>query len=308
MAERRYKLIFYAALVIAVMATYGVYRVLQSTKAGGKIVTRPVVIALADLPEGGRIDKNQVGTSPWPVQVIPSGAFVETDSVIGRVTRVPVFKGEPLVPGRLAPVGTGPGIEVKIAPGMRAMPVRINDVSGLNGLIQPNARVDMLVTLREGVNASAKLFMQNLKVLAVGNRVERNENGEGMNAATATLEVSPQQAERIALAQRQGSIQLVLRGYGDPDSVSTTGATSADVNNQLTEMQRKQLAEASNPPRRPSRPRPQPAPTPVVTAPVTAVVEKPPARPDSLTIKVYRGGKEERQKFDTAGKGKPITP
>jgi pilus assembly protein CpaB len=305
MAERRYKLIFYAAIAIAVLATYGVYRALQATRAVGRVVTRPVAIALADIPEGARIDKKQVGTSPWPVQVIPSGAYDEADSVIGRVTRVAVFKGEPLVPGRLAPIGTGPGIEVKISPGMRAMPVRINDVSGLNGLIQPNARVDMLVTLREGPDASAKLFMQNLKVLAVGNRVERSETGEGINAATATLEVTPEQAERIALAQRQGTIQLVLRGYGDPDSVATTGATLADVNSQFHEME-KQTKPAADPPRR--RSRPQPAPAPVVTAPPPVVVEKPPPKPDSLTIKVYRGGKEERQKFDTAGKGKPDTP
>jgi pilus assembly protein CpaB len=294
MAEKRYKVVFYAAVVVALMATYGVYRALEASKASGRIETRPVVIAVADLPEGGRIDRKQVGTSPWPVQTIPASAFSSVDSVVGRVTRVPVFKGEPLVPGRLAPVGTGPGIEVKIAPGRRAMVVRINDVSGINGLIQPNARVDVLVTTREGVDASAKLFMQNLKVLAVGNRVERLDSGEGMNAATATLEVWPEEAERIAVAQRQGSIQLVLRGYGDPDSVKTNGATMADVQNQIKEMQ-KQVA-AVEPPRRSRRtPAPvAPAPT-VATTPVEA-----PTKPESLTVKVYRGGKEERQKFDTA--------
>jgi pilus assembly protein CpaB len=68
--------------------------------------------------------------SQWPVTTIPAGAFGQPDSVAGRVTRVAVFKGEVIVPGRLAPEGTGPGIEVKIAPGKRAMAVPINDVSG----------------------------------------------------------------------------------------------------------------------------------------------------------------------------------
>jgi pilus assembly protein CpaB len=80
---------------------------------------------------------------------VPAGAYAVADSVVGRVTRIPVFKGEALVPGRLAPPGTGPGLEVKITPGKRAMAVKINDVTGIAGLIQPNSRVDVLVTLKD---------------------------------------------------------------------------------------------------------------------------------------------------------------
>ena len=167
MAERRFTLIFYLALVVAGFATYGVYRVLETTRQSGRIRTVPVVIALADLPEGAQIEKASVSTSEWPDQTVPDGAFRSVDDVVGRVTRVAVFKGEPMVPGRLAPKGTGPGLEVKIAPGKSAMAVRINDVAGLNGLVQPGSRVDMLVTLRDGLpgrdmGGVAKLFMENL--------------------------------------------------------------------------------------------------------------------------------------------------
>lgn len=297
MAERRYTVVFYGALLVAAVATYGVYRVLEATKASGKIKTRAVVIALADLPEGVSIDRAAVGTSQWPVQTIPSGAFESTDSVTGRVTRVPVFKGEPLVPGRLAPSGTGPGIEVKIAPGKRAMAVRINDVAGLGGLMQPNSRVDMLVTLREGVSRDgqvAKLFMENLRVLSVGSRVQRSAENDPINATTATLEVTPQEAEQIAVAMKQGSIQLVLRGYGDPDNVTTKGATSDDVLERLRDPRLVRVRSDTPAPPLKVATRPRTA----AAAPAAKVLPPPPTKPDSSTVRVYRGGTVSQQKFE----------
>ena len=297
MAERRYTVVFYGALLVAAVATYGVYRVLEATKASGRIKTRAVVIALADIPEGVSIDRAAIGTSQWPVQTIPSGAFEIADSVMGRVTRVPVFKGEPLVPGRLAPSGTGPGIEVKIAPGKRAMAVRINDVAGLGGLMQPNSRVDMLVTLREGVSRDgqvAKLFMENLRVLSVGSRVQRSAENDPINATTATLEVTPQEAEQIAVAMKQGSIQLVLRGYGDPDNVTTKGATSDDVLERLRDPRLVRVrSDTPTPPVRvATRPRSAAVPVPA------RVLQPAPLKPDSNTVRVYRGGTVSQQKFE----------
>jgi pilus assembly protein CpaB len=218
------------------------------------------------------------------------------DSVVGRVTRVAVFRGEPIVPGRLAPPGTGPGLEVKITPGKRAMALKINDVAGISGLIQPNSRVDVLVTIRDAITKSdqqvAKLFMENMRVLSVGTQVQRGEDGRPISATTATLEVTPEEAEQLAIAANQGSIQLVLRGYGDPDSVVTAGATSVDVLKQLREAQ----AQAVRPPQPRARPVSRPAPPP-------PVVVQPPRPPDSLTVKIYRGGRLSQEKFDTSSAG-----
>ena len=326
MAERRFTLIFYLALVVAAFATYGVYRVLEATRQNGRISTRPVVIALADLPEGAQIDKADVATSEWPDQTVPSGAFASPDELVGRVTRVAVFKGEPFVPGRLAPKGTGPGLEVKIAPGKRAMAVRINDVAGLNGLVQPGSRVDMLVTLRDGAAGHdagvAKLFMENLKVLSVGSRVTRSDDNAPINATTATLEVTPSEAEQVALAMKEGNIQLVLRGYGDPDSVTTRGATENDVLARLRDPQlvaalrlhEDSLAAASAKRSAEQRTRvakAAAAPKPVATAPATSpTLAAAPAKPDSVAIRVYRGANVTQTKFekDTASARRPATP
>lgn len=291
MAGRRYTFVFYVAVGIAAIATFGVYRVLENTKASSRIATRPLVVAAKNLPEGTSIDRTALSVREWPVATIPAGAFSSTDSLIGRVTRVAIFEGEALVPGRLAPSGTGPGIEVKITPGKRAMGVRINDVAGVSGLIQPNSRVDVLVNIRSneaGERQISKLFMENMRVLSVGTSTERDAEGKPIQATTAALEVTPAEAERLAVAVNQGSIQLVLRGYGDPDSVRTKGANSSDVLSQLGTAPAR-VVEAAPRARRPA-PRPAAA-APVVQAPA-------PAKPDSLTVTVFRGTEVQRQRFE----------
>ncbi len=226
MAERRYTTIFGAALVTAALATFGIYRVLQASKAQNRVITRPVVIAFKDVAEGKAIDRASVTVAEWPINTIPAGAYASIDSVVNRVTRVDVFRGEVLVPGRLAPDGTGPGLQVKINPGKRAVSLRIDDVSGLNGMVQPNSRVDVLIVTRDSKTQKdvAKTFMSNMRVLAVGTINQTSVDNRPIAATTVSLEVTPTEAERLAIAQGTGRIQLSLRGYGDPDSIRTTGA------------------------------------------------------------------------------------
>ena len=289
MAGRRYTFVFYAAVAIAALATFGVYRVLENTKASSRIATRAVVVAAKNLPEGTAMDRTALSVREWPVATIPAGAFASADSLIGRVTRVAVFEGEPLVPGRLAPSGTGPGIEVKITPGKRAMALRINDVAGVSNLIQPNSRVDVLVNIRDEKRDGrvvSKLFMENMRVLSVGTATDRDAEGKAIQAPSATLEVTPQEAEKLAIASTQGSIQLVLRGYGDPDSVKTKGANTGDILAQLGNAPER-VVESPKPRR--SAPRPVAAPT---------VIQAPPEKPDSFKVTVFRGGDRQQQTFE----------
>jgi pilus assembly protein CpaB len=214
--------------------------------------------------------------------------------VAGRVARVPVFSGEPLVPGRLAPEGTTAGLLTKITPGKRAMAIRINDVSGIAGMIPPNSRVDIVLTTTLGnATRTAKTFMSNMRVLAMQTAVQRSEDGRPIPATVATLEVTPEESERLLVAQSQGSIQLTLRGYGDPDSVVTSGATSAELERSLRN------APVYTPPvRRPASnaPATRAAPeTVVVRVPTTAPART--ARPDSASVEVFRGAQKSELKF-----------
>jgi pilus assembly protein CpaB len=297
MAERRYNTVLFAAILTAVVATFGVYRYLQKAKQSSQVQMQPVVIATRDLTEGEKLERLALSTAQWPLGTAPDSAFSSVDSAIGRVARVAIFKGEPIVPGRLAPPGTGPGLEVKIANGKRAMAVKINDVAGLSGLIQPNSRVDVLVTLQANQSANtkeqAKMFMNNMRVLSVGTQVERGEDGKPIQATTATLEVTPQQAEQLAVAMNEGMIQLVLRGYGDPDSVTTAGATSTDV---LAQLRSRSMAVAPEPKAAPRRVRERPVAVVPAPAPVRTVVADP--KKDSVVVRVYRGDKLSQQKFE----------
>jgi pilus assembly protein CpaB len=295
----RYKYVFWGALLVAALATFGVWRFLAANSAG-KVVTRPVVVANRDIPEGSSVDREALTLASWPALSVPAGAYSAIDSVVGRVTRVNVFNGEAVVPGRLAPSGTGPGLELKIPPGQRAMAVRINDVAGISGLIEPNSRVDVLVTLTEAPTGKqvAKVFMENMRVLSVGTEIQRDASGKPNTATTVTLGVTPEEAERLAVAMNSGSIQLVLRGYGDPDSVRTKGATSGDV---LSQLRGGRTVEV-DPPAKPVK---RPAPRPATSAPVIvkrAAPPAPPPLPDSAVVNVYRAGKATPQKFDTTVK------
>lgn len=295
--DRRYRFVLYIAILVAGLATFGVYRVLDGMKASSRIATQNVVIAAADVAEGTALTKVALAVVQLPVAAVPAGSYSNPDSVVGRVSRIPIFKGEAIVPGRLAPEGTAGGLEVKILPGKRAMTLRIDDVAGLAGLVQPNSRVDLMLTTGDSraPGQISKLFMSNMKVLSIGAQVARGEDGRPINAPTATLEVTPEEAERLALATREGAIQLVLRGYGDPDSVKTLGAKKGDL-----------LSLGAIPPEPAPVSRPAPVRTTPVAPPKAAPTPAPtttiaiPEKTDSVVVKVYRGDQLSQLKFEQA--------
>jgi pilus assembly protein CpaB len=315
MAERRYTTIFAFAVLTAGVATFGIYRVLQAAKAKNKVQMQPVVVALQDISEGKSIEPTSVTVAQWPAGTVPAGAFASIDSVVSRVTRIDVFKGEVIVPGRLAPNGTGPGLQVKITPGKRAIAVRIDDVAGISGMIQPNSRVDVMVTIKDDKSNQqvSKLFMSNMRVLAVGTINQVSTDNRPISAPTVTLEVTPIEAERLAIAQGEGRIQLVLRGYGDPDSIKTNGAKSADVLAQLrTAPVVAVAAPSSGGPRRQRVPESRPvvqAPAPPVVVQQSAPVTAPkPKVADTLAVQIFKGDKQEQRKFVKPDTTKPPSP
>ena len=299
------KSVFYAAVGIAAVATIGAYRALQATRVADTSGQGQIVVALRDVPEGSEVRRDAVQLMRWPTQSLPAGAFSTIDSVVGRVSRAQIFAGDPMTSSRLAPRGSGGGLETKIAAGKRAMAVPISDVTGFGSLIQPNARVDVLVTMRPELNSMrqvAKLFLDNIRVLSVGSKLQRSDDGKASQATSATLEVTPNEAERLAVAETQGTIQLVLRGYGDPDSSRTTGASSSDVIAQLHGAPPVAVVSSERSAGRPARrgraaatvPRRYPPPVETVHAEAPAPVPVVPQH-DSTVVRVYRGTKVEQQ-------------
>lgn len=291
---KKYNYVFYVALLVAVVATFGAYQVMESNRRANLVATRPVVVASRNLPAGALMD-DAVRVEHWPAPIVPDSAFADAGQLVGRVSKIPIFAGEVIVPGRLAAEGVAPGLEALIPRGKRAMSLRVDDVSGISGMIQPSSRVDLLLTLETPLGGASqrtgKLFMSNMKILAMGTDVYRNEKGEPIQTTVATLEVTPEESERLAVAQSQGGIQLVLRGFADVDSIRTRGATASDVVASLRDFVPAPRRNAGQPRSSPVTVEPPVQQAPSAT-PVTA-----PQKPDTLRIPIYRGRAKTEEKF-----------
>lgn len=287
---KKYNYVFYLALLVAFGATFGVYQIMEANRRANQVATRPVVVANKNINIGELLEDDAFRVEHWPEPIVPDSAFADPTLIAGRVSGMPIFAGEVFVPGRLAPEGTAPGLEAKIPMGKRAVSIGVDDITGIAGHIQPGARVDVLLTLGGGSGQSqSKLFMPNMTILAMGEKVERNEKGEPIKTHTATIEVAPAEGERLIMASSQGRISLMLRGYTDNDTVKTKGSTAAEV--------AASLRDFVPPPPRTNRAPQQKAPVveaPAAPTPLPAVTAQ---KPETLTIPVFRGRNKTEEKF-----------
>jgi pilus assembly protein CpaB len=227
--------LFWAFALVAGLATaLFVSRYLNARQGGGVVPMAKIVVAAMDLPLAAKIRPEDLKLSEWPADHLPLGAVRDPKELVERILISRVIAGQPVLPGMLAAKNAGNGLAALIPPNMRAMAVRVDDVVGVAGFIHPDDRVDVLVTLhpnRPGAEMTTKVFMQNVKVLAVGQEVEANDQARmHANPATvATLLVSPQDSERLALASAEGRLLLTLRSWTDSLPVNTGGAVAEEL-------------------------------------------------------------------------------
>lgn len=196
------------------------------------MATRQVSVAAVDIEIGTRMTREMLRTTAWPSGSIPEGSVEDPTKLVERVARTAILKGEPVLEGKLAPVGTMGGLSAIVAEGKRAMTVRVNDVVGVAGFALPGNYVDIMVnTFEDGAGSAqnkdrsvSKIVLEHILVLAVAQEAGRDETKPKVVNAV-TLEVSPEQAELLDLARSVGTLSLVLRNQVDPKSVQTVGAT-----------------------------------------------------------------------------------
>jgi pilus assembly protein CpaB len=137
---------------------------------------------------------------------------------------------EPVTESRLAPVGSAGGLSSVIPDGYRAMTVKVDDVVGVSGFIQPGTLVDIVVVTSPPKTSTqqemiSKIVLQNIKVLASGQNIDKPKNEkEAERVRAVTLQVTPEQAEKLALATTEGKLQLVMRNSVDQGDEATPGA------------------------------------------------------------------------------------
>jgi len=275
----RTRLIFIGvlALVLGTIASLFAYRALQQRTGNAQGDLQDVVVATEDLAVGARIQDKDVRTVRFPSDAVPQGIFHRTKSVVGRGVVLPIARGEFVLPLKLAGENAGSGLPSTIPQGMRAVSVRVSDISSVGGFVQPGTRVDVLMTGSPGGSGEPQTItvLKNVAVLANGMNLDRSAGRveSQQNAPIITLAVSPDDAQKLALATSQGRIQLALR---NPMDTSQNDVTAIGMHSlyQKTE-----------------------APAPVVRpkARSVAVTQAPPPPP---TVEVIKGDKRDVTKVD----------
>jgi pilus assembly protein CpaB len=221
------------ALVVATGGSILLYKWLQLKTVPKEMVqvetqAVPVVVASTNLTWGTKLKKEMLKTVPFLKESLPIGYQSDPGSLEGRVLIFPLKEKEPVLESRLAPknVTTG-GVSAILKKGMRAIAVKGNKVIGISGFIQPGNRVDVLVTLKDPKTNEevTKLMLANVLVLATGTEIQEQKDGKPSPVDVYTLEVDPEQGEKLALAAAEGKLQFALRNVTDTETVLTKGAT-----------------------------------------------------------------------------------
>jgi pilus assembly protein CpaB len=199
----------------------------KATPLAAQPVKANMVVAARALPVGTILSDEHVRTLAWTGGPLPIGYIGSPKEVVGRGLMGNLQENEPLLESKLAPKGAGGGLPIIISEGKRGLTMRVNEVSGVSGFVTPNTRVDVLLTMENQNTAgepATRIIMQDMRVLAAGQSIQPDKEGKPQSVPVVTFLVSPEQAETLALASQQGSIQLALRNQLDTMQVKTNGA------------------------------------------------------------------------------------
>ncbi len=242
MGQKRPLVFLGVAIGIALVTTVLVYKWLQGQKVTEvaapqvEIQGVQVAVASADLPWGTPLTKETVRMVTYPEDGLPLGYFKNEEKLDGRVILTNLKKNEPILDSKLAPIDLKSGGVVAVMdPGKRAMAVKVNEIVGLPGFIQPGDRVDVMATFENPQGSKkqkqiTKVILENMLVLATGTKMERKQGEEELTPVKViTLEVNLDEAEKLAMAENGGKLRLALRSPLNPEVVKTKGANFLDL-------------------------------------------------------------------------------
>jgi len=267
------------AIVLAFFLSAFIYREFKRvSSAPATVQIQHIVVAAGPLPLGTRLDASKIKTIPWPAGEPVRGMFTHVADCANRALITDVAENEPILESKLAPVEAGAGLSATIPEGMRALSVAVNDVVGVAGFVTPGTMVDVLVTgaisgsnQRGDVGNITRTILQNVRVLAAGQKVEQDPTGKPQTVPVITLLVTPEDASKLTMASTEGKIQLALR-----NTIDTQTADPPPV------LQTALFA---------------PAAAPVVERHVVARKTPPPSAAAPYVVEVITGSKRETKEF-----------
>ena len=265
------------ALVLGLILAEVVYKAMSQATTRQTVTTSQIVVAATQMPLGTRLQAQDLKLISWPAGEPIQGVFTRIQDCVDRALITPVLPGEPILEGKLAPKDAGAGLPAVIPEGMRAVSVAVNDVVAVAGFAQPGTSVDVMVTgqsLGGGPSENVtRTILEDVRVLAAGQKTEQDRQGQATTITVITLLVTPEDADKLAMANTMGRIQLALRNAIDPNKTAPPPLFQGTL-----------LGSG-----------PAPAPVPV-SAHIHAKVAAPPA-PPAYSVEVIRASKRETSEF-----------
>jgi len=274
------------ALVVAFLLSSFVYKTFQRVSTVKPATeSEALVVAAVPLQIGARLDNSNTRVIQWPANQKLVGMHSKVDEVMNRAIITPLAENEPVLEAKLAPKEAGAGLSATIPEGMRGLSVGVNDVVAVAGFVTPGTSVDVLVTGRAvgggaaGADNITRTILENVRVLAAGQKIEQDRDGKPQTVAVITLLVSPDDATKLAMASIEGRIQLALRNTVDTKKMEPKAVMQAA------------LFSASGAVTQPDRPKSTGRKAPQQVAPPPYVIE------------VITGNKRENKSFPNAAGG-----
>lgn len=193
---------------------------MKASMAQQKPDTVRVLVAKQKLSYGATIKAENLQWVEWPKAAVPAGAFTSIEALFGkdkkqkRIVLRSIEAGEPILDARITEFGESPRVAMNLSEGMRAVSIRIDDVSGVSGFVAPGDRVDILLTRTIDDELVSSVILQEITVIAVDQQ-SNTEASSPRIGRTVTFEVNTTQAQKLALAQQVGKLSLTLRGFGE---------------------------------------------------------------------------------------------
>ena len=259
-----------SAIVLGLILSSFVYREFKQASAPKPSVPiGQIVVAVGPLPLGTRLDAAKLKTIPWPANAPVPGMFARPEDCFNRALITGVAENEPILESKLAPREAGAGLPATIPEGMRAISVAVNDVVAVAGFVTPGTMVDVLLTGTISSGVITRTILENVRVLAAGQKIEQDRDGKPQTVPVITLLVSPTDAAKLAMASNSGKIQLALRNTIDTQTFNPPPVLQASL-----------FGLVAPPP--PSHP---------------GAAPKPSAPPPPYTVEIITGAKRETKSF-----------
>jgi len=225
-------LVFLLSVLVAGVASLFVYRAVQRIPVREvEVKSYQVAVASRTLPVGTMLTASDVRLVAWPSSSPVAGGFSTVEEVVNRGLVASVVENEPLTATKVAVPEAGAGLPPTITAGMRAISVKVNEVIGVAGFVVPGTRVDVVGTLAQREQSMSRGVVTNVQVLTAGTRFDQEQarDGKPVPSTVVTLLVTPEDAERIALASAEGQIMLTLRNPLDTEPTETKGTRMASL-------------------------------------------------------------------------------